>query len=255
MSAAYEALSAWRPTDDQRALFWSRVDKNGPVVREGLGKCWIWTGSRIKRGYGTFSIHSANWSNEGAHRVSWVLVGGEIPPGAFVLHSCDNPPCVNPAHLFLGDHAINMADKKRKGRAPGRKTATFPVWLRSDGEFNGRAKLTSAQVIEIRQLYARGVRSRELRRMFGISASTIRFIARGETWQDVGGPTTPAVAKQPPQVFEYDGFSGTMLQWSKRLDVPVVTLYSRLYKGMPFELIFSSIRLRRGKRWDESVAT
>lgn len=76
--------------------------------------CWIWTGPRFKSGYGRASQGS---KKRRAHRVAYEIFVGTIPDGMHVLHKCDNPPCVNPEHLFLGTHIDNMRDMEAKGRA------------------------------------------------------------------------------------------------------------------------------------------
>lgn len=86
--------------------FWDKVDKSG--------ECWVWLSATHSQGYGLFKT-GHNTQNY-AHRVVWVLEYGPIPEGAFVCHSCDNPPCVRPEHLFLGTAADNMQDMVSKGR-------------------------------------------------------------------------------------------------------------------------------------------
>lgn len=88
--------------------FWAKVDKSG-----GPDACWLWTAGRSDWGYGHFRVGSKNLQ---AHRFAWELTRGPIPAGLLVLHRCDNPPCCNSAHHFLGTHADNMADAKAKGR-------------------------------------------------------------------------------------------------------------------------------------------
>lgn len=93
--------------------FWARVDKVA-----GKDGCWPWTGGKSKGGYG--SIRGRYRAHLLPHRVAFFFETGTDPGAAQVCHTCDNPPCCNPAHLFLGNHEINMADKASKGRARGR---------------------------------------------------------------------------------------------------------------------------------------
>ena len=116
--------------------FWSKVDKNGPVPIHcpELGQCWLWTGSKTVSGnYGQINVSGRPVR---ANRFSWVLHNGPIPEGLYVLHYCDNPPCVRPNHLFLGSHDDNLLDMKNKGRAGA-----------------PHSKLTATQIEEIKSMY------------------------------------------------------------------------------------------------------
>ena len=143
--------------------FWSRVDKNG--------SCWLWTGSRTYNGYGHFYGKIDGVVYWRANRFSWALANGSIPDGMFVCHRCDNPWCVNPDHLFIGDRFDNMRDALQKGRF-------------ANGERARHAKLTEPQVIEIK-------RSDEsdsvLAKRFNIDPSAITKIRNGTNWKHVSG--------------------------------------------------------------------
>lgn len=90
------------------ARFWGKVERQSADV------CWIWRGTLVRGGYGQFSVRPGQRC--AAHRFAWELSNGAIPDGLFACHRCDNPPCVNPAHLFLGTPKDNMQDKVAKGR-------------------------------------------------------------------------------------------------------------------------------------------
>lgn len=148
------------------ARFWEKVEKNGPIPAHcpELGPCWVWMAARIKLGsYGLLSKLLA-------HRLSWVIHYGSIPDGLFVCHHCDNPPCVNPAHLFLGTRSDNMLDAFNKGRLPDHR-----------GTSHGQAKLTEAQVRTIRA--TDGVPYTTLATMFSVHHSTIHYIKSRKTWR------------------------------------------------------------------------
>ena len=132
--------------------------------------CWIWIGARATdKGYGKFHI---NGSPMLAHRASWTLYRGDVPPRMCVLHKCDIPACVNPDHLFIGSLSDNTRDSMKKGR-----------YFRPSGELCGAAKLTEKQVEQIRHLIAGGLPQYEIAAMFGVSNHVISQIKLGKTWK------------------------------------------------------------------------
>jgi HNH endonuclease len=134
--------------------------------------CWLWTDNVKRDGYGQVRFNGKNMQ---AHRVSWQLYRGEIPSGMFVCHHCDVKTCVNPDHLFIGDAYANIMDAWRKGRV---KTPT----ARALGERHGSAKLTAAQVSEIR---ADRRSQRAIAASYGVTQQNILAIQQGKTWKAV----------------------------------------------------------------------
>ena len=138
--------------------FWDRCQK----IDSG---CWEWTAGRAARGYGSIRVDGMTVP---AHRRSWELTHGPIPDGLFVLHKCDNRPCVNPDHLFLGTQADNLRDMAEKGRA-----------ARLRGDQHGCTKISDKDLGHLRDLHAEGFTYEQLATMFGISESYVCRLARG----------------------------------------------------------------------------
>lgn len=147
--------------------FWQKVDKRGE------DDCWNWLGSKhyIWK-YGSFSIDGKYFQ---AHRYSWILHFGDIPKGLFVCHTCDNPPCVNPKHLFLGTPKDNVIDKMNKGRQPS-----------TIGDLNSRSILNEQAVKVIRYMFANGkATQRKLAFVYGVHPTTIKAVIDKRNWSHV----------------------------------------------------------------------
>lgn len=180
--------------------FWAKVDKTpgyGP-----WGNCWRWTAGHHPKGYGTFGA-VAEFGEQRAHRVAWVLKHGPIPKPKQVLHHCDIRDCVNDAHFFLGTNADNVRDRHQKGRsARGDRSGarTHPEKF-PRGERHGNPKLTEAKVKEIRAKYntsvpilgrpplgqfpKQAVTYQTLATEYGVSDCTIGAIVRRTKWKHV----------------------------------------------------------------------
>lgn len=166
----YGRVSSYYDRTEQER-FWERVRRGTPQ------ECWPWTGGVSGKGYGSFqsgSKRNGTAKKIDAHRFSYLLHKGEIPKGLNVCHTCDNPPCVNPDHLFLGTTRENALDMTRKDR--------WACGVRG-GEMAHSSKLTLAQVEEIKRRYAAGEKQVALASVYGVRQTTISRIVRGDSWK------------------------------------------------------------------------
>lgn len=150
------------------------------------GGCIEWSGGRNAYNYGRF------WMNGkliGAHRAAWIIANGSIPPGMHVLHKCDNPPCVNVEHLFLGMPKDNVADMAAKGRmAVGDRVPLHrEPWRASHGSKHYKAKLSESDIVRIRERCASGESQKHVARDFNMSPSHVSHIVAGRKWKYAGG--------------------------------------------------------------------
>jgi hypothetical protein len=163
--------------------FWSRVAKTN-----NENDCWNWVGASNNIGYGRF--HNGK-KLVYPHRYSYELKYGDIPFGMLVCHSCDNPSCVNPNHLWIGSHKDNsqdMINKKRgrNGRRGGKgneKYYKFKIILQ--GEIHPLSKLTDKKVKEIKIRLKNGERNIDLAKEYKVSATLIWMIKKGISWKHV----------------------------------------------------------------------
>lgn len=164
-------------TDKNIKNFWKKVDKKGE------DECWEWVASKNNHGYGQFKINKKPYLS---HRISWILSNGQIPQDdsyfktLHILHSCDNPGCQNPNHLFLGTQKDNMEDMINKNRQSiNRQT-------RNQGEKCGAHKLTEEQVLKIRQKYSTCLYTqKQLADEYGVGQDQISRIVNNKTWKHI----------------------------------------------------------------------
>jgi hypothetical protein len=142
--------------------FWSHVDRRGP------DDCWLWKGARFSSGYGRVRMGGGTIT---AHRLGWVLAHGDIPVDIQVCHRCDNPPCCNPAHLFAATCRDNIADCITKGRRADHRGVKHPC-----------AKLTEADVLEIRRRWEAREPLAAIAPDFGITRAMVSIIGLRRAW-------------------------------------------------------------------------
>lgn len=189
-----EKSSVVKYSPKQLANFWKKVSKT-----EG---CWNWTGCKVVHGgYGQISRNNKMML---AHRASYEIHFGKIPDGMDVLHTCDNPACVNPSHLWYGTHTDNMRDKVRKGRCNAPRGDNHPSRLHPErlargdrsgarlhpervprGTRNGNAILNDESVLTIRRMRENGATYLEIGNLFGIGKSHIHQVISKKIWAHI----------------------------------------------------------------------
>ncbi len=191
-----------------------RINKKGP------DDCWEWTRGHDKSGYGYFYIGEHIL----AHRFAYELDHGwGSADGNLVLHSCDNPPCCNPKHLFLGTHKDNAQDRDKKGRSQ-----------RTKGDECSWAKLTKDDILEIRKLLAEGVIQRRIAEKFKVSPATICYINKNATWN----PNKEIRNRGRPK--------GEECPWTKLYEGEVIKIKELILKGFSQKRIADEFKVSQG---------
>lgn len=161
--------------------FWSKVDIRTP------DECWNWIGASRKAGYGRFKI--ASYQTVSSNRMALICTKREEPFGLHVLHTCDNPSCCNPAHLYFGTVAQNVRDKVERGRA---------CTGNQSGANNGAAKLTEEQVALVVERLKAGWNNKRIAADLPVSHSMISLIRLGRMWRE----TTERMGWEPQAQFQ-----------------------------------------------------
>jgi len=147
--------------------FWAKVHQP-----QEADACWEWQGGRHDDGYGRAGYANVLMLT---HRLAWIFTHGTIPDGAYVLHQCDNPPCVRPSHLYLGTQRENMRDRKERERFLG---ADMP-----------NARWTPEQVLAMRRAYGAGEAISSLAQRYGVGDARMSEIVHGKAYTHVPGAT------------------------------------------------------------------
>lgn len=158
-------------TEEFKARFFAKVNKDAD------GGCWLWTASVAGKGYGQIKIPGTR-KQEYAHRLSWMIHNGPIPEGKSLLHKCDTPRCVNPEHLFLGNHKENSQDMKSK------KRHLF-------GERNVQNKLSEKQVRQILAMGKESIPMATIAKAFDVSQPLVWKILHKQRWVHLHEDASP----------------------------------------------------------------
>lgn len=158
-------------TEEFKARFFAKVNKDAD------SGCWLWAASVAGKGYGQIKIPGTR-KQEYAHRLSWMIHNGPIPEGKSLLHKCDTPRCVNPEHLFLGNHQDNAQDMKSK------KRHLF-------GERNKQHKLTDDDVKKMFAMAELGLSQAKIAKVFDVVQSTVGRILHKQRWVHLHEDASP----------------------------------------------------------------
>lgn len=157
-------------SDKFLSRFWSKVD------RSDTDSCWLWTGARVSAGYGQIRAEAPSRDRCTASVVSLeIALGRKVVPGLFACHTCDNPPCCNPKHLYEGSISNNVRDALDRGRLIPRC---------QEGSLNSRAILTESDIPSIRARIAGGETNTSIAKSYGLHHATISAIRRGKSWNN-----------------------------------------------------------------------
>jgi hypothetical protein len=156
---------------EPEARFWPKVDRRGP------DECWPWLGAKLPRdGRGRFYL-GGKWIT--APRASWIIHNGPLADGMLACHTCDNPRCVNPAHLYAGTYSDNLVDAYIRGQNPRDSHALH-------GSRHPMAKTNEAIVLEVRRIYAEGGKTlAQIGAPFGLRVMNVFEIIHRITWKHI----------------------------------------------------------------------